>query len=341
MSLRLRGTVYWLDVTINGVRHRESTGADSERVALAFEKNYIKMVHNGELTPSNAPKGFTLANAIDRMKKTDWAKAKSLSTHLTNIGIVEEIIGKDVLLKNINQKVVGDLKLELMTRYPQYATVNRKMAALQRILRVAAVEWGVLDAVPMFSKLTEDNMRERTLTATEEVDLFNELYKIEELSADYLKFLLYSGCRLSEPMTVNKADVDFVQGVFYVDHKTARFTGKRRPIVLNGVTEAILLKWCAVNVQPFLKLDRYHVARVFNRALKSAGLADSELVIHSLRHTFATRLVNDGVALYDVQKLLGHSDSKTTQRYAKLELGTLSSAVRRLDKKDLTPEVVT
>lgn len=340
MALRLRGKTYWIDVSIEGQRHRVSTGTDSEKEALIFEKDYIKKVMRGDVTVSGSSKEVTLGDAIDRMKKTDWAQAKSLSTHLINIGIVEEIIGSGIPLKNITQKVIGDLKLELMQRYEKPATVNRKMAALQRILRVAAAEWGILDAVPMFSKLTENNMRERVLSDAEEVMLFNALYRIEELSADYLTLLLYSGCRLSEPMSVTRADIDWQRGVFYVDHKTARFTGKRRPIMLNNQSETILHKHFDTHPQPFAKLDRYHLGRVFNRALKEVGLEDSGLVIHSLRHTFATRLVNSGVPLYEVQVLLGHSDSKTTERYAKLELDTLSSAVRKLDKRN-QPEVVT
>lgn len=332
MALRLRGKTYWIDVTIEGERHRVTTGTDSERDALAFEKEYIKMVMRGEITRSGSSKGVTLGEAITRMKKTDWAQAKSLSTHLINIGVVEDIIGSGILLKDISQKVIGDLKLELMQRYEKPATVNRKMAALQRILRVAASEWGILDAVPMFSKLTENNQRERVLSEAEEVKLFSALYQIEPLSADYLTLLLYSGCRLSEPFSVTPADIDWTKGVFYVDHKTARFTGKRRPVLMNAQTEAILSKHFVDKDKPFETLDRYHLGRVFNRGLKEVGLEDSGLVIHSLRHTYATRLVNLGVPLYEVQVLLGHSDSKTTERYAKLELDTLSSAARKLDR---------
>lgn len=340
MALRLRGKTYWIDVTIEGQRHRETTGSDSVKVAEAFEKEYIKKVLRGEIQSSKASKGVTLGDAIDRMKKTDWAQARSLSTHLTNIGVVEEIIGSGILLKDISQKVVGDLKMELLSRYDKPATVNRKLASLQRILRVAAAEWGILDAVPMFSKLTENNKRDRILSEAEEVKLFHALYKIETLSADYLTLLLYSGCRLSEPFTVTKADIDWGRGVFFVDHKTTRYTGKRRPVLMNEQTTSLLHKYFDAKDKPFEELDRYHLGRIFNRGLKLVGLEESGLVIHSLRHTFATRLVNSGVPLYEVQVLLGHSDSKTTERYAKLELDTLSSAVRKLDKRN-QPEVVT
>lgn len=52
--------------------------------------------------------------------------------------------------------------------------------------------------------------------------------------------------------------------------------------------------------------------------------------LHSLRHTFATRLILLGVDIYTVSKILGHSDIKTSMVYAKTTLGTLQSAISRL-----------
>ena len=48
--------------------------------------------------------------------------------------------------------------------------------------------------------------------------------------------------------------------------------------------------------------------------------------IHDLRHSFASFLVNNGRSLYEVQKILGHSQARTTQRYAHLAHGTLIDA---------------
>ena len=53
--------------------------------------------------------------------------------------------------------------------------------------------------------------------------------------------------------------------------------------------------------------------------------------IHDLRHSFASFLVNSGVSLYTVQALLGHSNAKTTQRYAHLANQTLLDATDILE----------
>ena len=62
----------------------------------------------------------------------------------------------------------------------------------------------------------------------------------------------------------------------------------------------------------------------WNTARKLAGLADVRM--HDLRHSFASFLVNAGRTLYEVQKILGHTQVKTTQRYAHLSHDTLLDA---------------
>jgi site-specific recombinase XerD len=52
-----------------------------------------------------------------------------------------------------------------------------------------------------------------------------------------------------------------------------------------------------------------------------------ELRIHDLRHSFASFLVNAGRSLYEVQRLLGHTSSRTTQRYAHLSDDALTQAM--------------
>lgn len=66
------------------------------------------------------------------------------------------------------------------------------------------------------------------------------------------------------------------------------------------------------------------IFQAWNTARKRAGLP--EVRIHDLRHSFASFLINNGRSLYEVQKILGHTQVRTTQRYAHLSQETLLEA---------------
>jgi integrase len=62
----------------------------------------------------------------------------------------------------------------------------------------------------------------------------------------------------------------------------------------------------------------------WNKARQNVGLSDVRM--HDLRHSFASLLINSGRTLYEVQYILGHTQAKTTQRYAHLSQDTLLAA---------------
>jgi len=62
------------------------------------------------------------------------------------------------------------------------------------------------------------------------------------------------------------------------------------------------------------------------KAFRRAGLHDC--TIHTLRHTHATRLIQNGLSVYEVREVLGHADIKTTMRYAHLEKATVLKKAR-------------
>ena len=77
-------------------------------------------------------------------------------------------------------------------------------------------------------------------------------------------------------------------------------------------------------------IDARNLLRTFYIAVKKAKLAKCRF--HDLRHTFATRLVQAGVDLYEVQKLLRHKSPIMTQRYAHHFSESLRDGVETLDK---------
>lgn len=101
-------------------------------------------------------------------------------------------------------------------------------------------------------------------------------------------------------------------------------SGRRRHVVLSGAAAAVLRLQPRAPSQPFVFPSVRRpghpiegVRAVWARA-KAAAALPPETRPHDLRHSFASFCVNDGVPLYDVSRLLGHTQQATTVRYAHL-----------------------
>jgi site-specific recombinase XerD len=87
------------------------------------------------------------------------------------------------------------------------------------------------------------------------------------------------------------------------------------------------------------KIFTFSAPKIFEQAVKESGLNDGikdsrhKVVFHTLRHTFASWLVQDGVKLEVVSQLLGHSSLNITMRYAHLAPSQGKSAVNLISEK--------
>lgn len=80
-----------------------------------------------------------------------------------------------------------------------------------------------------------------------------------------------------------------------------------------------------------LQAPKITVQRAWQRARSRVGL--EHVTFHDLRHSAASEMANAGIDLYTVGKVLGHRDSRSTQRYAHLTAATLSNAVGQIGRK--------
>ena len=154
-----------------------------------------------------------------------------------------------------------------------------------------------------------------------------------------LETLYATGVRVSELVTARVASVDLVEGLLQVLGK-----GSRERIVPLGRTAGEVLRRYLRDVRPSLErpgsagalflnhrgrpLTRAAVWTLVKRAAERGGI-DKTVSPHTLRHTFATHLLEGGADLAAVQELLGHADISTTQIYTHVEREYLHEVHRR------------
>ena len=76
---------------------------------------------------------------------------------------------------------------------------------------------------------------------------------------------------------------------------------------------------------------RNHATIAIRKAIKRAGLTGC--TVHTFRHTHASRLIQNGLPIYEVKEILGHTDITTTMRYSHLEIRDVSSKARDVINK--------
>ncbi|HXN07351.1 MAG TPA: site-specific integrase [Nitrospiria bacterium] len=222
-------------------------------------------------------------------------------------------------------------------RFKTPATVNRYFAFLRHIFNVAIRDdKATANPVTRLKFFKEPKGQLRFLTEGEEITLK------ENMAPEYFKFVrfaLLTGLRRSEQFNLKWANVDNENKVITIPRSKS---GETRHVQLSG--EAVeLLKgmntwltspWVFPSPEsPSLPMDpQYIYHKVF---LPAMGTAKIEGVVwHTLRHTFASRLVMKGVDLRTVQTLLGHASIEMTQRYSHLSPSHLREAVNQLEKKE-------
>ncbi|TRZ91883.1 MAG: site-specific integrase [Rhodocyclaceae bacterium] len=138
-----------------------------------------------------------------------------------------------------------------------------------------------------------------------------------------LMFLLSTGARLGEARRATWDHVDMDRGLWTIPASVAK-SKRARTVPLNRSAMYVLeeagkmKKFETIFANPKTGKPFVTITRVWYRLRKEAGI--SKMRIHSCRHQFADLLLANGGSLYSVQILLGHSDPRVSQRYARLSM---------------------
>ena len=231
-------------------------------------------------------------------------------------------------VSEITRQDIQDFQVNFISAGYKPGTVNRRMALVKYIFSLAE-KWEVIDKSPArgVAMMPDNNKIERYLTPAETSRLLHELQNCKStIVPDVIEFLILTGARKGEALNAKWQDVDSDHALWTVPLSKS---GKPRYIPLSKAALNVIEKSQGNNsdyIFPSPKSDKplKDFYRTWDKIRKKAGIPDVR--IHDLRHNFASILVNHGRSLYEVQKLLGHANISTTQRYAHLSQDTLKEA---------------
>ena len=268
-----------------------------------------------------------------KVAKRSWATDVSvLKNHIL------PMVGGYVMI-DLKPFVVQEMVQSLAKKGLSPSTCNRALIIL-RFMFNCALRWEVLPKIDNPCKnvkeLTLNNKVERFLNGNEISTLKLELSKSKNKFLPYIvQLLILTGCRRGEALNAQIQHFDLGRGDWVVPLPKA---GKARHIPLNDmaiqtVRSAILFKQSQTQVakeshylfpNPSTGEPFQQIFYSWDKARKAAHI--DTVRMHDLRHSFASAMVNSGMTLYDVKEILGHSNIRTTERYAHLSNSRLRQA---------------
>lgn len=240
-------------------------------------------------------------------------------------------VGKKYL-DEITKKDIIDFHHGLRAKGYKPGTCNRSLILLRYAFSLA-IRWEIpgikanpTKDVPMFDD--HDGKKDRFLSQEETHRLFEAVKQSSNPMLQYIiPMLILTGARKREVLDAKWSDFDLIKRQWRIPTTKA---GRPRYVPLsNGVITLLANvphdERCPyVFANPKTRKPYESIFNSWNTARQQAGMP--EVRIHDLRHSFASFLVNAGRSLYEVQRILGHTQIKTTQRYAHLSQDTLLDA---------------
>ncbi len=296
-------------------------------------------------------KGATVSNVFDyyiehkdMTDKSRYDFKGRYNKHLRNV--IGDEVAKDITAEQIisvRENIDGSLKtkemlIQILGASFNYSIVNKYPNITNPINRVRALDRANESRT---TKKQKRRQREEYLKR-DEIKQLRDAIKDDALSLLAVEILLSTGVRISGALAIQKKDIDLEQSTIKLtDFKAG---GDTYVGFISEPLKALLIEQVQKLGRNDYVLSRdgtptpyKHIARplkkvfdrLFNEGLK-ANDSKNRIVLHSLRHTFASHLALQNVPLYTIKDLLHHADISMTMRYAKLSQEAGQKAVERL-----------
>jgi len=337
MAIYLRGKSYYYDFVHKGQRYTGCIGAVSRTVAKEEEHRKKTEVIEQRLNPAKARKSPRFDAFAEEY--LEWVQAnKKLLTHARAVAVIKR------LTPTFGTKRLSDITAWQIEQYKKGcrdagnapATINLDLAFLKALLN-KAVAWNKLGEYPAkhVKTLKVANERTRFLSEEEEAQL---LVACSPALRRIVEAGLLTGFRPRELTSLRPEDADLKHNLVTVAACYAK-SGESRTVPMGErlkiiIQEALAARGEAPTVFTTVKGQPWRPASfgmVLRGACRRAGITPCGP--HTLRHTFASRLIMAGVDLRTAQELLGHKDIKMTLRYTHLSPSHTRQAIATLEQR--------
>lgn len=273
---------------------------------------------------------------LDYLRAERRASANTVDAYGRDLAMFTDFLANERHGETVEKATDFDVRAFLASRegHDSAATLNRRIATIKSFY-VFAHENGLSVHNP--TRRVKPPKMERRLPETPskaDVAAIIKASATDLRSRALVEFLASTGCRISEALALNVGDIDAADNAVRVFGKGQ----KERVVFLNKSARSALVAYLRDRRVTDRKdaplfadrsgkrLERTAAGHAIKGASKLAGFDFSP---HDMRHAFATRMLDAGANIREVQESLGHASVATTQRYTHVSLKNLKDAHRR------------
>ena len=304
---------------------------------MNFDKNKINLMIENYISTKVLDKGIA-SNTIIAYKK-------DLNLFI-NWCLDNKISHTEVQKKNLNSYIIS-----LKEKHLNSSTINRKLSVIKSFYdylnQIGLINLSELKTISTqkieknLPKLLSENEILYLIDKSEKIYIENPIKNISYLRTQVILEILYStGLRISELLNIKINQVANIKDKLYINGKG----NKQRLVILNKNALGLLKNWINIMVKNHKNkssylFENFHNTSVISRQqiykdLKKLALKTNtnieKLSPHSIRHSFASHMLNRGANLRSIQKLLGHSDISTTEIYTQVRQNRLKGLVNNI-----------
>jgi len=261
-----------------------------------------------------------------RQRMIDDMKMRNMSPNTQNIYISAVARFSAYHRRSPDKLGLEDIRnyhLHLVSRNLKPTTINPIMGALRFFYGKTLGQKDIVDEIPYARRA--DSLP--AVLSREEVERFLKTVRNLKMRTAFIT-IYAAGLRVSELVALTSRDIDSTRMVIAVRHGKG---GKDRYVMLSEQLLGILrdywkrtkpTHWLFPGPDPLQPVTTRSLQRVFHDTAEAAGL-DKNVTVHTLRHSFATHLLEQKVDIRVIQGLLGHRNINSTTRYTRVAVDTI------------------
>ena len=250
----------------------------------------------------------------------------TIKSYITDLNKYDKFLNKKNILNISKEDIINYLKNERKVKSDK--TVNHNLIVIRNFYKYLKKENIIKNNPAVELELPKTKKTLPKILSIEDVDKLLDISletKYDYRNKAILELLYSSGLRISELVSLKIQDIDLIDNIIRVSGKGSKerivpfgdYAAKFLEIYINNYRNELIKN--KVNDYIFLNSRGYNISRqaifkIIKNILKEKNI-NVDVSPHTLRHSFASHMLENGADLRSIQELLGHSDISTTQIY--------------------------